>query len=90
MNALEPITTEQNQRAKARAVEYLKLDEVLRNLNIISAPEALCDLITPLTTSHLIEALKAEAEGCNPAPLLNQFYDELKADLFAEFEVDDL
>ena len=70
-------------------IEAAKIEEALRNLSVsIDAPEALCELITPLSTRFLIEALSAESKGCNPAEHLINFYETVKSDLFAEFDCD--
>ena len=70
-------------------IEAAKIEEVLRNLSVsIDAPEALCEQITPLSTRFLIDALKAESQGFNPAEHLANFYAILKGDLFAEFDCD--
>ena len=71
-------------------IEAAKIEEALRNLSVsIDAPEALCELITPLSTRFLIEALSAESKGCNPAEHLINFYETVKSDLLAEFDCDD-
>lgn len=70
-------------------IEAAKIEEALRSLNTVSAPEELCELITPHAASFLVGALKAEAQGTNPAALLNEFYRALKGDLIAEFDCDD-